>query len=183
MRLLFDEAKATQTAAAFLRLAEGKLNYMALIKLLYMADREAFRRWGMPITTDTYVSMRFGPVTSTIYDRIKAAGSSSSYPTLWSAHIKTVGLEARLDVDPGTSEMSRAEISLISEIFKESGSKDRFDLAEECHKQFQEWSDPGFSSSPIEIEDIVSALGLPEEEEHAISLRIEAQRASRNLAA
>lgn len=119
----FDEAKATQTAAAFLRLAEGKLNYFALIKLLYMADREAFKRFGMPITTDRYVSMKLRPVTSNIYDRIKASASAGAPLTLWSAHIKTRGNEAHLDVDPGTSEMSRAENTLISEFFKNTGAK------------------------------------------------------------
>ena len=35
MNLAFDEAKATQTAAAFLRLAGGQLQHLALISLLY----------------------------------------------------------------------------------------------------------------------------------------------------
>lgn len=56
--------KATQAAALFLKLAQGPLNYMALIKLLYKADREAIRRWGLPITTDAYAAMKLGPVTS-----------------------------------------------------------------------------------------------------------------------
>ena len=32
------------------------MSYMKLIKLLYLADREALARWGRPITTDQYVS-------------------------------------------------------------------------------------------------------------------------------
>ena len=44
VKLEFDEVKATQAAAQFLRLAKRPLNYMALIKLLYKADREAIRR-------------------------------------------------------------------------------------------------------------------------------------------
>jgi uncharacterized phage-associated protein len=183
MRLSFDEAKATQSAAAFLRLAGGCLNYMALIKLLYMADREALRRWGMPITTDRYVSMQFGPVTSTIYDRIKASANPAASLTLWSAHIKTNGFDAHLEADPGLSEMSRAENSLISEVFRDHGMKDRFQLADECHKEFPEWASPGTGSAPIEIEEIAVALGLPEDEARAIDVRIEAQRASRLLAA
>ena len=52
MNLAFDEVKATQAAGLFLKLANAPLNYMALIKLLYKADWEALRRWGLPITTD-----------------------------------------------------------------------------------------------------------------------------------
>lgn len=58
-----------------MKLAGRPVNYMALIKLLYKADREALRRWGLPITTDKYVSMAKGPVTSHIYDRIKAGAN------------------------------------------------------------------------------------------------------------
>jgi uncharacterized phage-associated protein len=44
--------------------------YIKLIKLLYLADREALLRWGRPITTDRHVSMPKGPVVSQIYDLI-----------------------------------------------------------------------------------------------------------------
>ncbi len=49
MKLAFDQVKATQAAALFLKLAGGSLNYLALIKLLYKSDREGLRRWGLPI--------------------------------------------------------------------------------------------------------------------------------------
>jgi hypothetical protein len=49
MKLAFDEVKATQAAALFMKLAGGSMNYMALIKLLYRTDREAFRRCGLSI--------------------------------------------------------------------------------------------------------------------------------------
>jgi len=44
--------------------------YIKLIKLLYLADREALLRWGRPITTDCHVSMPKGPVVSQIYHLI-----------------------------------------------------------------------------------------------------------------
>lgn len=56
----FIEAKATQAAARLLRNRGGKMSYMKLIKLLYLADREALAQWGRSITTDTYVSMDKG---------------------------------------------------------------------------------------------------------------------------
>jgi len=37
------------------------MHYVKLIKLLYLADREALLRWGAPITTDRYVSMTMDP--------------------------------------------------------------------------------------------------------------------------
>ena len=51
MMLLFNEAKATQAAARLLFLRGGTMSYVKLIKLLYLADREALIRWGRPVTS------------------------------------------------------------------------------------------------------------------------------------
>jgi uncharacterized phage-associated protein len=185
MNLAFDEVKATQCAAMFLKLAGRPLNYMALIKLLYKTDREALRRWGLPVTTDAYVSMKLGPVTSGIYDLIKSSESAITRPNFWSSHI--VRSDGRYDVmlrvDPGTSELSPAEERLIVEVFEADGDKSGFALANASHRDFPEWKDPGNSSCPLEISDIITALGLSEEETAHVESSIGAQRAARNLAA
>ncbi len=185
MRLNFDETKATQTAAQFLKLAGGRLNYMALIKLLYKADREALRRLGLPITTDTYASLKFGPVTSKIYDQIKSSANPNARPTYWSTHIRTDQSSpvVTLEADPGDSELSRAEATLIAEIFAVDGGKDRFDLADECHRDFPEWKDPGETSFPLEISEIIAALGLTEDEVAHVEAAIDRQRSALDLVA
>lgn len=183
MRLAFDEVKATQAAALYLKLAGGQLNYMALIKLLYKSDREALRRWGLPITTDSYASMSYGPVTSGIYDRIKTSAVANAHPTFWSAHIyRAEKYGVFLQADPGDSELSKSEEDLIREIFSADGAKTSFDLADECHRNFAEWKDPGESSLPLDISDIIGALGLSEEEVAQIESLIDGQRAASELA-
>jgi len=184
VKLAFDEVKATQAAALFLKLAGRPLNYVALIKLLYKADREAIRRFGLPITTDNYAAMKLGPVTSRIYDRIKTSAMPNAHPTFWAAHIQRSKdpHEVVLKRDPGNSELSKAEENLIAEIFAADGAKDRFELAGECHRDFPEWNDPGESSTPIDISDIVFALGLSEEEAAHVATLIEVQRAAFDLA-
>ena len=176
MQMAFDEVKATQIAAYLLNLAGGRLNYMALIKLLYKIDREALRRWGVPVTTDRYVSMKYGPVTSRIYNRVKEGSNPNVRPSYWSAHIgRTSANTVVLQRNPGDSELSPAEENLAAEVFKSDGAKDRFLLAEECHRDFPEWKDPGETSIPITIEEILAALGKTEEEvaftESAIGLQ------------
>ncbi len=110
-----------------------------MIKLLHKADREALRRWGLPITTDKYVSMKRGPVTSHIYDRIKGSANKNTQPTFWSSHIEKDQnpLFVRLAKDPSDSELSRAEELLITEIFAADGGKAPFDLVEDCHRDFR----------------------------------------------
>ena len=102
MKLLFNEAKATQAATQFLRLRGGRISYIKLIKLLYLADREALIRWGRPITTDCYVSMDVGPVVSRIYDLIRNEPSPNSVK-IWSKFISDPeDYEVRLLGDPGS---------------------------------------------------------------------------------
>jgi hypothetical protein len=183
MKLAFDQVKATQAAALFLKLAGGSLNYTALIKLLYKSDREALRRWGLPITTDKYVSMKLGPVTSNIYDLIKASANPNAHPTFWSTHIRKAEDPRYLVavLDPGISELSPSEESLIQEMFSSDGGKDRFRLADECHRDFPEWRDPGQTSFPLDISEILAALTLTEDETSHVRSSIDAQKAARKL--
>ena len=44
----FSETKVTEAAVHLLRLRDGKMSYLKLLKLLYLADREALHRWGVP---------------------------------------------------------------------------------------------------------------------------------------
>jgi len=48
----FNERKATEAASVLLRLRGGQMSHLKLIKLLYLADREALDRWSVPITHD-----------------------------------------------------------------------------------------------------------------------------------
>jgi uncharacterized phage-associated protein len=131
----FNEKKATQAAAQFLDFRGGHMNYMKLIKLLYMLDREALLRWGRPVTFDTYFSMRLGPVLSDVHDLITEPQDPDLGPSFWSAHISepshySVGI---VD-DPGSDELSEAEMKLIEEIWNEYGHFAPFDLVNHLHK-------------------------------------------------
>src|SRR2546426_8827697 len=86
MRLRFNERKATQAAGLLLQLRGGTMSYMKLIKLLYLADREALLRWGRPISTDRYVSMDRGPVLSRILD-LATDGEDPGTPSIWASSI------------------------------------------------------------------------------------------------
>ena len=85
-RIRFNEKKATQAAAHLLRLRGGRMSYMKLIKLLYLADREALLRWGRTISTDRYVSMDRGPVLSRVLD-LATDGEDPGTPSIWASSI------------------------------------------------------------------------------------------------
>lgn len=166
MSLKFDEAKATEAAALFLALRGGRMSYLKLIKLLYLADREALSRWGIPITTDRYVSMDHGPVVSNIYNLIV----EDRQKPFWSEYISAPlgDYEVELKREAPTERLSRAEEKLIAEIFEQHGYKRRWELVDEVHK-LPEWNNPQGSSSPISVADILRAVGTQEEEISAIT--------------
>ena len=156
MKLPFNERKATQTAAYLLSIHGGRMEYIKLIKLLYLADREALIRWGRPITTDRHVSMPKGPVVSQIYDLISEE-PQPGVESFWHDHIETIApWSVRVVADPSNDELSRAEEGLLDEIHKLHGGKDRWQLVRETH-DIPEWVDPNVSSLPIEYRDILLA--------------------------
>lgn len=166
VKLPFDEVKVTQAAALLLRLRGGRMHYLKLIKLLYIADREALRRWGVPITMDSYVAMDHGPVVSRTFNLIQGCPGLA-----WNTAISDpMGEhEVELRAEPGTSRLSKAEEQLLAEVFALYGNKNRWELVELTHT-FPEWRDPNGSSLPIRVEDILRGLG---EGETAIAAQME----------
>lgn len=122
----YNEKRSTQLAAEFLKKADGRLNYMVLIKFLYLADREALLKWGTPITGDEYLSMRWGPLLSRTHDLItEELPESEAAASVWKKHIQQNGYDVILEADPGNDELSEADEELISKIFDQFFAKYR----------------------------------------------------------
>jgi uncharacterized phage-associated protein len=173
----FREDKTTQAAARLLKLGGGKMNHMKLIKLLYLAERQALLRWGRPITFDAYSSMPHGPVLSFTLDKINEVppreGDAKSY---WQEFIsERQDHEVRLLVDAPNDQLSSAEEQVIDEIFAKFGHMNQWELRDYTHT-LPEWQDPNGSSLPIRIRDILLAEGLSDDDVREVedSLRAEA---------
>lgn len=120
----FHEKRAAQAAAEFLKKAGGKLNYMVLIKFLYLLDRDALLRWGTPITGDSYRSMQWGPLLSQVHDLItEEMPEEEVAASFWKRHIERDGYIVVLRADPGNDELSPADEKLIARIFEEFYAK------------------------------------------------------------
>ena len=162
----FNEKKATQVAARFLESAGRRLPYMSLLKFMYITDREGLRRWAAPVTNDRYVSMKLGPVLSGVYDLLVVP---SEVPTYWHRHISSPEqYEVSLLEHPGDDQLSLAEEALVDEIFSTYGNQSQWQLSDLTH-QFPEWQDPDGSSIPIDIKDILRAVGVADSEADAIA--------------
>jgi len=158
----FNEAKTTQAAAFFLKKNGGKMNYMKLIKLLYLADRQAISLWERPLTGDAYVSMDNGPVLSKVLDKINY-GKVPSIKSYWHKYIsKPVSYSVSTMREPECDELSKREINLLEDIFEKYESFDQWEMVDICHQMLPEWKNPNGTSIPIYIDDILRALNKSE---------------------
>lgn len=172
MNLRFNETKAIQAVAHMLALRGGRMSYMKLIKLLYLADRTALLRWGRPITTDRYVCMDRGPVLSRVLE-LATDGDEPGGSSVWATHIgEPANYEVALRCDPGRDELSEAEIGVLNDVFQAHGGRSRWDLVALTHT-LPEWKDPQGSAIPISVRDILKAGGKTEIEIAAIEDELE----------
>lgn len=173
MRPQFREDKATEAACHLLSRGGGRMNYMKLIKLMYLADRKALLSHGRPITFDYYVSMKHGPVLSGVLDRINE-GDPPSEESIWHRHIRR---SARYAVEAkgecAVQSLSEAERTILDEVYADFGTIDRWKLVDRLHESLREWKDPGGSSAPIGYRDILLAGGKSELDADVIEAELE----------
>jgi uncharacterized phage-associated protein len=170
----FNEKKTTQAATRFLALAGGRMNYMLLIKLLYLLDRRALGQWGRPVTGDDYFSMKYGPVLSEVLDLITDMPDPEG-ASYWAKHISDpVHYVVELIADPGDDELSEAEEEVIEATFKKFGRYNQFDLANHLHEMLEEWQPVEHGRVPIAYRDILKAIKKSPDEIAAIEEELSA---------
>ena len=159
------------------------MSYLKLVKLLYLADREALNRWGFSITTDRYVAMEHGPVVSNTYSLMTSEEGEHAF---WSQYITPplgnyeIALKSEAVPD---GQLSRAEQKLLTEIYGTFGTWNRWRVRDYTHS-LAEWRDPGKTSIPISIREILEAQGASEEESSEIVAELNsAERADHILSA
>ena len=163
MRFLFDEARTAQAAACLVSLNGGRMNYMVLIKLLYLSDRQSLIETGLPITGDRMVSMPHGPVLSATLDLIKEPEPEPGIHSPWHEYLLTrpAPREVKLKLsDPDEDELSRYHLKVLKGVYCEFGKKGKYELRDWTH-QLPEWEDPKGSSRTIDPRRILEKAGVP----------------------
>lgn len=138
----FDERKTAAAAGYLLKSArDQRMKYIRLLKLLYMADRTAWAKYGRPITGDEYTSMTQGPVLNKTYELIKTEVEDLSSP--WHSTVERVGeYDVRLRNEPNLGPLSEAEIEILEQVFQEYRAKGTWDVVDELHRHLPEWRLP-----------------------------------------
>ena len=140
MPFAFNHQKTTQALAYLARKSGGVLNKMKALKLIFFADRYHFRRFGQPITGDTYFAMGYGPVPSGTKDLAESSLFLSEEERGYAASfIQPVSLmEFRSVEEPDLSWLSRSDIEALDWSWSNFGDKNQYDLADYTHK-YPEW--------------------------------------------
>ena len=175
---MFNERKVAQMAAFLLRKGGDRMSHLKLMKLLYLADREAMGRYGAPISGDRIVAMPQGPVLSMTLNLMD--GDVESSPRGWEGLISDkenheLSLRRPLTSDD-TDELSPADIDVLEAVWKQFGQMDKWEIRDYTHDHCPEWTNPNGSSVPIPYENVFRALGRPEKVALELSARIEAER-------
>lgn len=164
-RMTFNARKASQVIA-FLIAKNGQqsLNILKAIKLVYLADRQSFKKFGFPILDEPRVSMPHGPVNSTTYNH--ANGEYDLEACGWSELLEDrahhqIGAKKNIDLDE-LDELSDADAQCLEEVWDEFGHMSKWQLVSYTHDRnnIPEWEDPNGSSNPIPVERILTALGF-----------------------
>lgn len=166
---MYSEAKTAQMAGYLLFKRGGRMAYIKLMKLLYLADREYMIRYGESMTGDRAVSMNNGPVLSRTYDLLKSGSPFEESPwDDWIAGESNYEVSVKKHVhgvdDEAFDEMSLADKKILDKVFDEYGHYKRFELCELTHRVCKEWQDPHGSSAPISPKAIFMAGGKSEKE-------------------
>jgi uncharacterized phage-associated protein len=117
--------------------------------------------------------MKHGPVLSTIYDFIK---NKLKPKPIWSQYISEPSIfkTVRLIKPVPTDKLSRAEEKLMKDVFNQYGHWNRYKLRDYVMHKLPEWKDPGKTSIPISIAQILRAGGEDDNHINAVMAELNA---------
>ena len=155
----YNEEKATQAAALLLQQSNCSMDLLKFMKIMYNIEREALGRWSFPVTYASIYSMRDGQVLSETYDNTK----THNRRVFWDEYIDREQDVLSLKKNCPTGQLSRAEMSLIKEIYNRDKDKSLDQLLKE-HHNYPEWIDPGDSSIRTDYVELLKVLGKTPEQ-------------------
>ncbi|MDR1916804.1 MAG: SocA family protein [Synergistaceae bacterium] len=168
---MFNVEKLIQVCGYILKKYDGRLNYTKLIKLLYLADKEALKESLITISDDEYVCMTNGPVLISLYDLIRNRYSNNddiNAQSLWNARFIKDGYDL-VYISPQYPEgkMSEYDKDVIDRIDAQYHDKSHGELINAVHRReiCPEWTDPGHgTTSPLHLEKILKSIGCSDKE-------------------
>ena len=158
----FDLQKKIQAASVLVRLEGMRCDRLRLLKLLYLADREAIQERSVPIVGGRTAALDNGPLHCEVYDLIKGESVESAE---WAIHFSNSGHSVILTNEPELLDLSEYETEKLAEVFERYREVDTWSLVELTHDlpEWKHFHKPG-SSQVIPMESILDAVGYTAEQ-------------------
>lgn len=180
----FDVHKIIQIVNYLLKKNGDRLNYTKLLKLLYIADKEFFKKWDFSISQDSYVSLKNGPILSKTYDLIKREYADIPEQIQWDCLFFTDGYDLVLlqNNNLTTGLLSDAERQTLDEVNSKFKRKTWQEMIDYTHNEdlFPEvkWREAEQMQTSIDlnVEDILQSLKRTPEEIAVIDKEISLQQ-------
>lgn len=156
------------------------MSSLRLLKLLYLADREMLLESGRPITFDRFAAFRHGPAPAETNDLLR--GQHAGWAR-WSEHFSSEGYETVLVSSPGREMLSKLAVGVLLRVQDEVAAVNDWELIDHLRVRLPEWRESaGESGEPIELLDILGAIGIDREEAEEIDREIRSRRSGNRLA-
>jgi uncharacterized phage-associated protein len=127
--------KATPAVARLIQKSGAPIDYLRLIKLVYLADRKSIIDRGIPIVGGTYYSMRKGPVISEVMNFVNMQNAPR-----WKETISPrSGDEVRLCGIPDFGALSKSELNILDGVVAEHHQRTTEELVAWCHDHCPEY--------------------------------------------
>jgi hypothetical protein len=156
MNFPVNKKKATQAAARIIEKSGGPIDYLRLMKLVYLSDRESILRRGIPIVGGHYFSMRKGPTIGEVMDFVNQRNAEQ-----WAETISPLfGYEIRLQTCPKSESLSKSEMEILDLTVAQHACRTTDELVKWCHDNCEEYENVAPTRrKPIEVEAILQAGG------------------------
>lgn len=182
MHNTFNERKAAQVAAFFLFRANGKMAILKLMKLLYLAERTSYQKFGEPIIGDKLVSLDHGPVLSITYQHIN--GELQSIEGGWDTWVRgrenyDVALQDASCIrtpEQDLRELCDDDFDILNETWQSFGHMTKWQIRDYTHKHCPEWEDPHGSMIPMRFQSLFKALNFSDEQAKELEERVQISR-------
>jgi hypothetical protein len=179
VHFIFDIRKSVAAATLLCEMNGGSIEVRELLKMLYLAEKEAITTWHRCITGDEIYSMPQGMVLGRILNLARYAVRGSDMDA-WSdvftprtGHAISFQDRAAKDLGPLSDREEaalRGAFTKIKEMIHRHGQA----YIEELHKELPEWINPGGSSIVLEPVDLLRRAGEDDDSIEEISAEVAA---------
>jgi uncharacterized phage-associated protein len=141
MKTGFAYKKTTQALNVLARKAGGQISKLLALKLVFFADRYHLRKYGRPLTNDSYLAMKYGPVASGAKNLAEGNRSflSSEERNYSGRYIRPVDKNLYESVgEPDMDVFSDTDMEALEFAWARFGGVGRFELARATH-EYPEW--------------------------------------------